>query len=64
MAGMDTDCNGATVGSVAGIFSGYRNIPQKFTLPLEGTLRSELPEYHPVSIASLAERTFNIIKNS
>lgn len=64
MAGLDTDCNGATVGSVAGIFSGHKNIPQKFTLPLEGTLRSELPDYHPVSIKSLAERTFAIIKNN
>ncbi len=57
MAGLDTDCNGATVGSCMGAFLGEGGIPEKWKSPLHDTLYSGLVEFHPVKISALAEMT-------
>ncbi|MEG2087033.1 MAG: ADP-ribosylglycohydrolase family protein, partial [Angelakisella sp.] len=57
--GMDTDCNGATVGSVMGALVGAAQIPAKWTAPLHDTLYSQLPDYHPIAISELAKRTMD-----
>lgn len=36
--GFDTDCNGATVGSVLGMRNGAASIPEKWTAPIHGKL--------------------------
>lgn len=58
-AGWDTDCNGATVGSVMGALLGAENIPEYLCAPLNDTLYSSIVDFHPTSIKACAERTYN-----
>jgi len=62
MAGFDTDCNGATVGSILGAMNGARLLPEHWTGRLNDTLRSELADYHPIAISECARRSFEIVK--
>jgi hypothetical protein len=57
MAGLDTDCNGATVGSIVGASSGYREYSQKFKAPLSDTIRPTMFGFETVRMADLARRT-------
>ncbi|MGC5170101.1 ADP-ribosylglycohydrolase family protein [Microbacterium sp. DT81.1] len=57
MAGWDTDCNGATVGSIMGALLGARRIPAAWTDPLHDTLRSQIAGYHPIPISECADRS-------
>jgi len=59
----DTDCNGATVGSVIGAVVGARNVPEKWRSPLNDTLLTGVSGYHRVRISRLAAETVGIIKN-
>ncbi|UFS94383.1 ADP-ribosylglycohydrolase family protein [Nocardia huaxiensis] len=56
-AGWDTDSNGATAGSVAGILTGASRIPARWTAPLHDRLRSAVTGYDGSSISDLAGRT-------
>jgi ADP-ribosylglycohydrolase len=58
MSGWDTDSNGATVGSVAGILAGTAGLPEHLIAPLENHTRSALFGYDNSVISELAERTF------
>ncbi|MEU4464410.1 ADP-ribosylglycohydrolase family protein [Streptomyces sp. NPDC024017] len=58
--GLDTDSNGATAGSVAGVFGGAAAIPDQWTAPLEDTVRSAVFGYDGVRISELAERTVRL----
>lgn len=60
----DTDCNGATVGSIVGMILGAEAIPQKWTAPLNDTIKSGVDGFGVVKISELAKRTVNIIKLS
>ncbi len=62
LCGWDTDCNGATVGSIAGAMQGASNLPEKWTAPLRDTLYSEIPDFHPIKISECARRSFEIYK--
>lgn len=62
MGGWDTDCNGATVGSIVGAIHGASAIPSKWTGPLNDTLNSRIPGYHPISIAECAARSRGIAR--
>ncbi len=62
LCGWDTDCNGATVGSIAGALSGAANLPKKWTAPLRDTLYSEVVCFHPIKISECARRSFNVFK--
>ncbi len=62
-AGWDTDCNGATVGSVIGAMHGDDCIPVYLRKPLNDTLYSSIPDFHPVSISECADRSYNFYKN-
>ncbi len=59
-AGWDTDCNGATVGSVVGAMNGEKGIPEYLKTPLNDTLYSSIPDFHPVKISECAKRTYNL----
>jgi ADP-ribosylglycohydrolase len=59
-AGMDTDSNGATAGSVAGVLAGARNIPRHWVDPLEDRVTTAVFGYDNVTISSLAERTVRL----
>ena len=56
-AGMDTDSNGATAGSVAGVLAGSRGIPEHWVAPLEDRVATAVFGYDNVTISSLAQRT-------
>ncbi len=56
-AGMDTDSNGATAGSVAGVLAGSHGIPEHWVAPLEDRVATAVFGYDNVTISSLAQRT-------
>jgi len=62
LGGWDTDCNGATVGSIMGAMLGAAQIPEKWTKPLNDTLYSEIIGFHPIAISECAERSFKVYK--
>lgn len=55
--GLDTDSNGATAGSVAGVLCGASTIPSQWTDPLEDRVRSAVFGFDGVRISDLATRT-------
>ncbi|MGW4980712.1 ADP-ribosylglycohydrolase family protein [Streptomyces mirabilis] len=55
--GLDTDSNGATAGSVAGVLCGAGAIPAQWKDPLEDTVRSAVFGFDGVRISELAART-------
>lgn len=57
MAGFDTDCNGATAGSVVGAVLGANALPGDWVTPLGGRVRSILAGFSESSISDLARRT-------
>jgi ADP-ribosylglycohydrolase len=54
MAAFDTDCNGATAGSLWGIKHGVAALPKKWTRPLNDLIRTGVAGYHEVKISQLA----------
>jgi ADP-ribosylglycohydrolase len=58
--GLDTDSNGATAGSVAGVLTGAAAIPDQWKDPLEDTVRSAVFGFDGVRISALAERTLRL----
>ncbi|MBS1728525.1 MAG: ADP-ribosylglycohydrolase family protein [Armatimonadetes bacterium] len=61
MPGFDTDCNGATAGSVWGIVNGVDVIPGVWTKPIRDLARSHLLNYREVGISGLAGRMVELI---
>lgn len=62
MGGWDTDCNGATVGSIVGAITGARKAPTHWTARLNDTLNSQIIDYHPIAISECARRSLEIAK--
>jgi len=61
MAGLDTDCNGATVGSIVGAMTGGKAAPTHWTARLNDTLNSGIADYHPIGISECARRSLEIV---
>lgn len=59
--GWDTDSNGATAGSVAGIITGAKQLPPHWTEPLNDTARSAIRGFDRSSISDLAGRTVRLV---
>ncbi|MGW0970340.1 ADP-ribosylglycohydrolase family protein [Streptomyces sp. NPDC002516] len=59
--GLDTDSNGATAGSVAGVLCGAEAIPPQWKDPLEDTVRSAVFGFDGVRITELASRTVALV---
>ena len=51
----DTDCNGATVGSIVGLCNGAKNLPEKWTSPINNKLETCIPRYQSISISRMAQ---------
>jgi len=64
MGGLDTDCNGATAGSILGVILGAKNLPEKWIKPLNDTVESYVIGYNNSKISHLAERTLKIAKRN
>jgi ADP-ribosylglycohydrolase len=62
MGGLDTDCNGATVGSIAGVMAGITAIDEKWTTCFNGRLKTALAGFGEVRIPELIEQTMALIK--
>ncbi len=58
----DTDCNGATVGSIIGMMLGAKRLPEKWIKPLNNKLETGLAGYNLVEIDRLAEEGFDLYK--
>lgn len=56
--GLDTDSNGATAGSVAGILNGAARLPKHWTEPLRDRVRSAMFGFDGASINDLTGRTY------
>ena len=56
-AGIDTDCNGATVGSIIGMMYGAKNLPDRWIAPLNDRLDTGISGYQHVLISDMAKLT-------
>ena len=56
----DTDCNGATVGSVVGMMTGAVELPEKWIAPLNNRVETTLAGYQLVEIDKLADECFDL----
>jgi ADP-ribosylglycohydrolase len=61
MAGEDTDCNGATAGSILGVLLGAQRLPAKWVAPLNDRLLSIVVGDADNPISSLARRTLRFV---
>ncbi|MDR0268204.1 ADP-ribosylglycohydrolase family protein [Paenibacillus sp.] len=62
LGGWDTDCNGATVGSILGASHGAAALPELWTAPLNDTLYAEISGFHPIAISECARRSYNVFR--
>jgi ADP-ribosylglycohydrolase len=58
--GWDTDCTGATAGSVFGALHGTQALPGHWVDPLNDTVRSAIMGYDHSSLSDLADRTLRL----
>jgi hypothetical protein len=56
----DTDCNGATVGSIFGMMHGVTSLPEKWIGPLNDGLETGISGFHFVRISEIAEKTVQL----
>ncbi len=61
-AAFDTDCNGATAGSVLGMILGASKLPAKWTRRLNDTLETGIAGYYRVKISEMAKETAELAK--
>jgi ADP-ribosylglycohydrolase len=62
MAGYDTDCNGATTGSIIGAILGAKTLPERWVSPLHDSVRSVVAGHSHSKISELSIRTSKIGK--
>jgi hypothetical protein len=60
--GFDTDCNGATVGSIMGMILGARALPEKWTSVMNDTVHSLIAGYQVSSISGTAGEMYQLYK--
>jgi ADP-ribosylglycohydrolase len=60
--GFDTDCNGATVGSVLGMRGGSAAIGEEWSAPLRGQLDTTIFGVGTVTLAEMAAKTMEHMK--
>jgi ADP-ribosylglycohydrolase len=59
--GLDTDSNGATVGSILGGLCGRSGLPDSWATPLRNRLASSMPGFDGIGFDELAARTLALI---
>jgi len=62
MGGWDTDCNGATAGSILGVMLGASQLPLQWVSPLNDTIKSAVFGYDGSCISELAARTVQVAR--
>jgi ADP-ribosylglycohydrolase len=63
MAGLDTDCNGATAGSIMGCALGTQGIPAHWIDPFQDRIRTELKGLAELSIRDMAARMCRVARS-
>jgi ADP-ribosylglycohydrolase len=63
-AGWDTDCNGATAGSVFGAMHGTQALPARWIDPLNDLIRSSIIGFDRSTPSDLAERTLRLARGA
>ena len=58
--GWDTDCNGATCGSMVGAIGGAASLHSTLVAPLNDTIKPSVIGFQEISMTELAERTFKV----
>lgn len=61
-SGLDTDCNGATAGSIIGAYLGASRLPSKWIEPLNDRVSTAVVGMSDSSIHQLAERTIAFVR--
>lgn len=61
--GFDTDCNGATVGSILGMANGIESIPEYWTKPIKDTLHTTIFGIGTVKISDMAKKTLKHVNS-
>ena len=64
LPGFDTDCNGATAGSILGVILGAKALPESWTKPINDTLETAIAGYNNVSVSEMSKITLDFIKNA
>ena len=59
--GLDTDTNGAAVGSILGALAGPGGIEERWSAPLRGRFASSLPGFDGITIDELVQRTLAVV---
>jgi ADP-ribosylglycohydrolase len=62
LGGWDTDCNGATVGSIMGAKLGAKKLPERWISPLNDTLYAGIAGFHPIRITECARRSYEVFR--
>ena len=62
--GFDTDCNGATVGSILGMANGKETISEAWSAPINNKLYTSIFGVGTVNISDCVEKTLQHIENA
>ncbi len=62
--GFDTDCNGATVGSILGMANGKETISEDWSAPISNKLHTSIFGVGTVNISDCVEKTLSHIENA
>ncbi len=60
----DTDCNGATTGSILGILHGRRALPARWVDVIHDTLHTGVAGYHTVNLSDIARDSLKVIEKA
>ena len=61
-SGFDTDCNGATVGSVVGMMTGASHIGEEWTMPVNNKINTSVLGMETKFITDCVKMTMNHLK--
>ena len=62
-AGFDTDCNGATCGSLWGVKHGEKALPSRWLRPLRNKLKTNLSDYGFMPLDEMAGRMVGVVES-
>jgi len=62
-AGFDTDCNGATCGSLWGVMHGEKALPRRWLRPLKNKLKTNLSDYGFMPLDEMAGRMVTVVES-
>lgn len=62
--GFDTDCNGATVGSILGMSNGIKSIDKKWSTPFNDTLKTSIFGIGDIKISEIVKTTMKHIEKN